>query len=210
MRECEKCGKRELACERDLKRCSRCHIVLYCSSKCQKADWDHHKRVCRPCDDPKTLPKCGLCGNRRGPFKLTECCNRLICDDDYSYEMFSYSKIHCARNHARYSLCTQHYNEKHPGKWQDCKKCKEDPLSDRIHGGTNHDGAVPYEYAWKAGNPPGKPFKFNFDEDAVKFDWNKIRYPICSTCKEPVDTAMGKFCITPDGTKFMHDACLNA
>ena len=29
--------------------------------------------------------RCGLCGNRRGPFTRTECCNKLVCDDYDDY-----------------------------------------------------------------------------------------------------------------------------
>jgi hypothetical protein len=31
----------------DLKRCSACHTVRYCSSECQKKDWRIHKKVCK-------------------------------------------------------------------------------------------------------------------------------------------------------------------
>ena len=29
-------------------KCSRCHLVHYCSKTCQKADWKQHKQVCNP------------------------------------------------------------------------------------------------------------------------------------------------------------------
>ncbi|XP_062503148.1 uncharacterized protein LOC134180085 [Corticium candelabrum] len=32
----------------NLKRCSRCHITLYCSTECQKKDWKDHKKHCTP------------------------------------------------------------------------------------------------------------------------------------------------------------------
>ncbi|KAI0752637.1 hypothetical protein C8Q80DRAFT_467165 [Daedaleopsis nitida] len=32
----------------DLKRCTRCHSVVYCSQKCQKKDWPAHKKDCKP------------------------------------------------------------------------------------------------------------------------------------------------------------------
>ena len=30
------------------KRCSRCKTTRYCSSACQKLDWQNHKRICKP------------------------------------------------------------------------------------------------------------------------------------------------------------------
>ncbi len=32
--------------ENPFKRCARCHVPVYCSSACQKADWAKHKTVC--------------------------------------------------------------------------------------------------------------------------------------------------------------------
>ena len=207
MRYCEKCGKREFQRERKLKRCSRCHIVLYCSRKCQKEDWDRHKRVCKPPKDPKSLAECGLCGNRKGAFKLTECCNRLVCNDEDSYRLTSYSRIHCARNHRRYTICGSHHEADHPGKWQDCKECKEKH--------EESDESIGYEYASKAGNPPHVPFKFNFDEDAVQFDWERIKFPECITCKRGIDTMMECFIQPPGqvggkGLRIQCDDCTNS
>ena len=31
---------------KNLRRCSRCKLVKYCDSKCQIADWIHHKEMC--------------------------------------------------------------------------------------------------------------------------------------------------------------------
>lgn len=185
MRQCEKCGKREFARERSLKRCAQCKIVLYCSEKCQKDDWTRHKRVCRPCKNPKSLPKCGICGNRKGPFMRTECCNRLVCDDESSYQLGSYARVHCSRNHRRYSICCHHYDEHHKGKWQNCKKCKKEFRE--------KDGSLGYTYASMAGNPPHLPFKFNFDEDAQVFDWGKMNFPKCGICRRDVDTQAENF-----------------
>ncbi|TFY69765.1 hypothetical protein EVJ58_g251 [Rhodofomes roseus] len=38
---CVLCGRKTTS------RCSQCQSVAYCGSDCQKADWSHHKRVCR-------------------------------------------------------------------------------------------------------------------------------------------------------------------
>jgi hypothetical protein len=31
----------------DMKYCARCRIARYCSAECQKADWSHHKHICK-------------------------------------------------------------------------------------------------------------------------------------------------------------------
>lgn len=38
------------------KQCSSCHIIRYCSSKCQKADWVIHKIVCKSFKDVLKAP----------------------------------------------------------------------------------------------------------------------------------------------------------
>ncbi|KAK2462495.1 hypothetical protein APHAL10511_005465 [Amanita phalloides] len=46
---CLNCDKRQpenATREQKLKRCSRCHIALYCSRDCQTAHWKHHKSLC--------------------------------------------------------------------------------------------------------------------------------------------------------------------
>nr|MDO8112522.1 SEC-C metal-binding domain-containing protein [Candidatus Sigynarchaeota archaeon] len=74
---------------------------------------------------PKTsLKRCGLCG-KAGHLTKTECCGQWICDDEDQYVMFSYARNSCYRNHNRYTLCSFHHVEGHPGKWQDCKQCRE-------------------------------------------------------------------------------------
>ena len=41
---CLKCFRRSSYC----KKCSGCKVVLYCSKKCQKNDWENHKLICSP------------------------------------------------------------------------------------------------------------------------------------------------------------------
>ena len=44
---------------------------------------------------------CGLCGNRKAPFQITECCGRVVCHDQSNYVLMSYSRDSCSRNHSR-------------------------------------------------------------------------------------------------------------
>lgn len=69
-------------------------------------------------------PRCGLCGKAKKLTK-TECCGNWICDDQDKYELFSYARNSCHRNHDRYTLCSYHHNEGHAGPWKDCKKCRD-------------------------------------------------------------------------------------
>ena len=76
----------------------------------------------------KTKKKtCGLCGATKKLIK-TPCCSNWICDDSHKYVLFSYATNSCYRNHARYTICATHYNSNHNGKWQECKKCKDEYL----------------------------------------------------------------------------------
>jgi hypothetical protein len=74
---------------------------------------------------PTSRPKCGLCGKSTN-LTQTECCGNWICDDTDQYVLFSYARNSCYRNHDRYTLCSFHHHEGHPGRWQDCPKCRAD------------------------------------------------------------------------------------
>jgi hypothetical protein len=67
--------------------------------------------------------QCGLCG-RRDALTKTPCCGQWICDDAHTYQLFSYARNSCFRNHDRYTLCAAHYHEGHAGPWQACEACK--------------------------------------------------------------------------------------
>jgi hypothetical protein len=43
----QKCGVAGCEKTENLKRCSRCKKMMYCSGDCQKLDWNRHKDVCR-------------------------------------------------------------------------------------------------------------------------------------------------------------------
>lgn len=69
--------------------------------------------------------RCGLCGKTRKLTK-TECCGNWICDDEGNYVLFSYARNSCDRNHRRYTLCGFHHTEEHPGRWTECKRCRDE------------------------------------------------------------------------------------
>jgi hypothetical protein len=69
-------------------------------------------------------PRCGLCG-KTGKLTRTACCGQWICDDQHNYQLFSYARNSCHRNHDRYTLCSNHFHEGHEGRWQDCQKCRD-------------------------------------------------------------------------------------
>jgi hypothetical protein len=101
-----------------------------------------------------TRPRCGLCG-KTARLTKTECCGQWICDDENQYVLFSFARNSCSRNHSRYTLCGYHHNEGHPGKWQDCPKCRESFETEMyVYYGTNE-----YNFE-KLANPPAyKPTK---------------------------------------------------
>lgn len=43
-KQCANCEQRM----NDMQRCSRCKLTYYCSKACQKANWQIHKKVCKP------------------------------------------------------------------------------------------------------------------------------------------------------------------
>jgi hypothetical protein len=83
---------------------------------------------------PKTAansPRCGLCGKTRKLTK-TACCGEWICDDEANYQLFSYARNSCSRNHRRYTLCGFHHAEEHTGDWAECQLCSENGLNKSI------------------------------------------------------------------------------
>ena len=123
-------------------------------------------------------PSCGLCGSLRGPFMLTACCGRRLCDTENEYEMGSYERDgQCARNHRLNTICGYHHNEDHPGDWQKCQKCEGD-----FH---------PFDYAVKATSMKVSctERRYNFD-DNVRGDLfpHSMCFPQCDVCGVPVDT----------------------
>lgn len=124
-----------------------------------------------PGDD---TPRCGLCGKTTN-LTRTECCNQWICDDEDQYVMFSYARNSCHRNHNRYTLCAHHFNEGHPGHWQDCAECREEfPTEMYVYYGTN---------------------EYNFEKlkDPPKFEPTR-----CAACNKIIDLGNDGYVMSAD------------
>lgn len=103
-------------------------------------------RAQKPKPDP--LKRCFICG-KRTKLVRTDCCGQWICDDESNYQLFSYARNSCYRNHQRYTLCGCHHIEGHAGDWRTCPKCREDFETELyVHYGTNQ-----YNFE-KLENPP--------------------------------------------------------
>ena len=120
-------------------------------------------------------PHCGLCGKTRNLTK-TECCGNWICDDQHKYQLFSFARNSCSRNHDRYTLCGHHYNEDHPGDWKTCQKCRKDFEPEMCaYFGTNE-----YNFE-KLPNPP------------------KFKPTHCSKCKRVISLSQDGYMLEPGG-----------
>lgn len=95
-------------------------------------------------------PKCGLCG-KRGKLTKTPCCGNWICDDYDNYQLFSFARNSCYRNHDHYTVCAVHCQEEHEGDdWRTCTECRE--YFDKLE---NYAWAATNEYNFvKLKNPP--------------------------------------------------------
>ena len=90
--------------------------------------------------------RCGLCGKSKR-LTRTECCGNWICDDEDSYQLFSYARNSCSRNHRRYTLCGSHFQEEHGGRWQECPKCRDGVETELyVYNGTNDYNFVKLEH----------------------------------------------------------------
>jgi len=128
-------------------------------------------------------PRCGLCGKTKKLTK-TECCGQWICDDEDKYVLFSYARNSCSRNHRRYTLCSYHFSEGHPGHWQDCTKCcKAFDTEMYVYYGTNE-----YNFE-KLRNPPAyKPSRCRRCGKVIKLGTDGLSITnegyLCETCSQ--------------------------
>ena len=126
-------------------------------------------------------PRCGLCGKTE-KLTRTECCNNRICDDEDKYELFSYARNSCHRNHRRYTLCGYHHAEGHKGRWQDCPDCHDFETEMYVWYGTNEYNFVKLE------NPP------------------KFRPTFCHSCHKRIRLGTDGCSRSPDGD-YLCESC---
>lgn len=120
--------------------------------------------------------RCFLCG-KRTKLVRTECCGQWICDDEDSYQLFSYARNSCHRNHRRFTLCGFHHTEEHKGSWQTCSECREDIETEMyVYYGTND-----YNFE-KLENPPS------------------FEPTLCTGCGAVIHLAAGGYSRGPKGT----------
>ncbi len=131
----------------------------------------------------KGRPRCGLCG-KTGKLTKTECCDQWICDDEDQYVLFSYAQNSCYRNHDRYTLCSYHYHEGHPGDWKDCPKCREDFETEM--------------YVWYGTN------EYNFEKLENPPDYEPTK---CSKCGKIIK--LGEDGHTQTGNEYLCEKCGN-
>lgn len=127
--------------------------------------------------------KCGLCGKTEN-LTRTPCCNQWICDDADNYQLFSYARNSCYRNHDRYTLCAYHWHEDHEGDWQTCAECRHGMETEMyVYYGTN-------EYNFEVlQNPP-------------KFEPTR-----CTQCNKVINLGEDGYSYGPDGYTCM--SCTN-
>jgi hypothetical protein len=129
-----------------------------------------------PSSSTNTPPrKCGLCGNTKELTK-TECCGQWICNDEHKYQLFSYARNSCHRNHRRYTLCGHHFESGHEGAWQTCPTCRE--------------GIEAEMYAYYGTN------EFNFErlEEVPEFEPT-----LCAGCNAIIHLAEGGYSVSGGG-----------
>lgn len=134
----------------NVKKCSRCSAVWYCSRVHQVGDFPRHKQECKylanrtdlefkyfktgkelekfPLGSPPEVydnERCFICHSHADEVKLgrTPCCNLVICDNQHEYEHNSYSRDHCLRSHMHYTKCHTHHYLEHKGDWRECSVC---------------------------------------------------------------------------------------
>jgi len=130
----------------------------------------------------QTRARCGLCG-KAGSLTVTECCGNAICDDGDRYVVFSYARNSCHHNHSRFTLCSYHHNEGHPGYWKECKVCR-----------TSFETEM---YVWYVTN------EYNFDklENPPTFEPT-----LCRRCRKRIPLGHGGYVREPNG-EYVCDSC---
>lgn len=125
-------GKRVCLINNNLEICSSCCGQMISSKTCFSCHYFKDSTSLKKSNNhpttiiPSESPKCGLCGSTTKRLTKTPCCDNWICDDEDSYQLFSFAHNSCSRNHRRYTLCSFHYNEGHTNEdWKTCNDCKD-------------------------------------------------------------------------------------
>ncbi|KAK7483873.1 hypothetical protein BaRGS_00024890 [Batillaria attramentaria] len=85
----QKCAQCDTLSPRNLRRCSRCLSVWYCSNDCQRKHWSRHRAVCKNsglAEEEKT--KCSRCEKHSSNLRQCTGCFEV-----------SYCSVSCQRNH---------------------------------------------------------------------------------------------------------------
>jgi hypothetical protein len=144
-------------------------------AEARKASARADRRIQRSFRDGST-PRCWLCGKTE-KLKKTECCGSWICDDEDKYVPMSFARNSCSRNHGKFTLCSYHHSEKHPGHWKNCALCRkqhDDNPEMFIYLGTNE-------------------YNFEILEDLPAYEPAR-----CSVCSKIIRQGRESYSIDPD------------
>jgi hypothetical protein len=53
----------------------------------------------------------------------TRCCHRVVCDSERQYQLLSFSRDFCPRNHTKYTLCGNHHKDMGCNMKKDWREC---------------------------------------------------------------------------------------
>jgi hypothetical protein len=73
----ERCACGKVDDKENLLTCSSCKLALYCNSKCQHTDWQHHKKTCGKIrSGKKKVRKCNYCSTIGTLFQDLKPCEK--------------------------------------------------------------------------------------------------------------------------------------
>ena len=93
-----KCGDSLCCSTKDLKECSRCKQVSYCSKECQSHDWKDHKKVCKKVEECTSPPvKCAdsLCCSTKDLKECSRCKQVSYCSRECQSHDWKTHKPNC-------------------------------------------------------------------------------------------------------------------
>ena len=106
---CCKCGKDD----EEMKKCTGCYMVWYCSRECQRLDWSNqHKTNCKLLKQKRdSAPavkqkQCSRCGNKSNLVRCSACFNTWYCDEQCQEQDQNHHQSECRDGQDEYKLCT--------------------------------------------------------------------------------------------------------